>query len=113
MQTILPTNYRELFSLGAQECHFIIYQALSGSEVDYQNGEDNIITYGWSFEDSLNNPKIGQQAVSGCVDKGEKALPWLVVGVEQYLPTNPDNLLKSIVIAWCRRAQQKNQNENK
>ena len=93
------------FDLGIQTCYLVLYKALSESEIDYALGESAILTYSYSFEPEQ-DPflKVGQLARTGSVSTGSEAIPWKIVGIDQY-PGGDDGVLKGVIIAWCQRIQ--------
>lgn len=104
-QTGTPRTFQQQFDLGIKQCHLVLYKALVDSEVDCQNDEDAILTYSYAFTDIPKYLEVGEFARTGSVSEGSEALPWQIVGIERYPGTN-DSILKSVVVAWCRRINQ-------
>lgn len=104
-QSVTPKAFQQQFDLGVKQCHLVLYKALVDSEVDRQNDEDAILAYSYAFTDNPKYLEVGELARTGSVTKGSEALPWQIVGIERY-PGEADSILKSVIVAWCRRIEQ-------
>ncbi len=101
-QAVTPQAFVQQFDLGVKQCHLVLYKALVDSEVDRHLDEDAILAYSYAFSDNPKYLEIGELARTGSATKGTEVLPWRIVGIEHY-PGDENSILKSVIVAWCRK----------